>query len=249
VFVIGTGRCGTTLLTDLIQGPRIDCLKERAVRSRFPAFGNQHIFNLLYRGDLPEGTFLQYFRSVREKLLERHPPENVYCEKIPHGQWAVESIRRVFPEARFIEIYRDGRDTVQSMLHVSWYAPDDTRPRWIPRGDLAEWKRSSQFEKCCTRLHRTIPFTILNRLSYDSDVYLSFAYEELMAETETVIQRIEEFAGTDLYRDRVQIRPSLGNWRRWSIEQTETYDRILGEDGWRAQRFLGYEREAAVRVF
>ncbi|MSR48316.1 MAG: hypothetical protein EXS13_14855, partial [Planctomycetes bacterium] len=28
VFVVGTGRCGTTLLTDLIQGERISCLKE-----------------------------------------------------------------------------------------------------------------------------------------------------------------------------------------------------------------------------
>lgn len=245
VFVIGTGRCGTTLLTDLIQGLRIDCLKERQVQSRFPQHGNQHLFNLLYRGDIPEPEFLAYFHAVRLAHVSRVPDHHVYCEKIPHGQWAVEAIRRVFPTARFIEIWRDGRDTVQSMLHAGWYAPGDTRPRWEPRGDLEAWRSMGQFEKCCLRLHRTIPFTILNRLSYDADTWMGFPYEELTADPEPVLRRIEAFAGEELYRGRVEVRRSGGRWRQWTGEQWEVWRRTLGPDGLAAQRLLGYGDEPA----
>ncbi|UCF83780.1 MAG: hypothetical protein JSV50_21900, partial [Desulfobacteraceae bacterium] len=70
VFVIGTGRCGTTLLTDLIQGKQIHCLKERQVLSRIRELGNQHIFNLLYWGDITEQFFLRFFKAVRVDILK-----------------------------------------------------------------------------------------------------------------------------------------------------------------------------------
>lgn len=245
VFVIGTGRCGTTLLTDLIQGPRIDCRKERQVQSRFPRHGNQHLFNLLYRGDISEAEFLAHFHAVRLAHVSRLPDDHVYCEKIPHGQWAVEAIRRVFPAARFIEIWRDGRDTVQSMLHAGWYAPQDKRPRWEPRGDLGAWRSMGQFGKCCLRLHRTIPFTILNRLSYDADTWMGFSYEELTTDPEPVLRRIEEFTGETLFRGRVEVRQSGGKWRRWTDEQWSIWRRTLGPDGLAAQRLLGYGNEDA----
>lgn len=242
IFVVGTGRCGTTLLTDLIQGDRIHCLKERQVKSRFQRFERRHIFNMLFRRELTEAQFLRLFQRTRREHMAPLPEDHVFCEKIPHGQWALESIRRVFPHARFIEIYRDGRDTVQSMLNVEWYAPDDEVPRWTPRGDLTEWNALPQFEKCCRRLAGTIPYTLVNMLTYGPDEYLHFSYESLLDDLEGTLRRIEEFVGVELYRDRVKIKPSGGKWRGWSAEQLETYHRVLGERGLAVQELLGYPR-------
>jgi len=244
IFVIGTGRCGTTLLTDLIQGERISCLKERQVKSRLRRLGRQHIFNLLYTGAFTEARFLRFFRATRREQLRALPAGHVYCEKIPHGQWALPQIRRVFPKARFIEISRDGRDTVQSMIKVNWYGPDDDLPRWTPRGDLAAWERMSQFEKCCVRLARTIPFTLHNMLCEPGSDYLHFSYESLMADPEATLRRIEAFLGLPLKRGLVQIKPSREGWRSWTPEQLATYERILGPHGLAVQGLLGYERVA-----
>ncbi len=241
VFVIGTGRCGTTLLTELIQGPRIHCLKERQVQSRFPQFGNHHIFYLRYRGDISEDVFLALFRTARTALLRDLPQGHVYCEKIPHGQWAIPEIRRVFPDAKFLEIHREGKDTVQSMIHAGWYAPDDARPRWASRGPLDAWHAMSQFEKCCTRYAHTIAHTVFNRITMSANDYLSISYEDLMHEPEATLQRMETFAGETFERGRVELTPSHDNWRKWGTEQLDTYHAILGEDGMRAQAFLGYE--------
>jgi hypothetical protein len=62
-----------------------------------------------------------------------------------------------------------------------------------------------------------------------------------MAEPETTLQRIEEFAGTDLWRDRVKLVPSVENWRRWTADWHRTYEQTLGEEGLRAQELLGYK--------
>lgn len=240
-FVIGTGRCGTTLMTDLIQGARISCLKERQVQSRFPEYGNQHIFNMINRGEISIEDFQLRFCGVRRPLLDRLPPTNVYCEKIPHGQWAIEEIRRAFPDAKFIEIFREGKDTVQSMIHAGWYAREDPRPRWAPRGSLSLWHQMNQFEKCCLRYRHTIAHTLFNTMTLSPEDYLSFPYEELMRDSEAVLRRIESFVGEKLHRGKVELKPSRENWRSWTEAQLETYHAILGDEGLRAQTFLGYE--------
>ncbi|HTE05224.1 MAG TPA: sulfotransferase [Planctomycetota bacterium] len=247
LFVIGTGRCGTTLLTDLIQGERIHCLKEREVKSRLRRLGRQHIFNLLYTGAFSEARFLRFFRATRKAEVRKLPAGHVYAEKIPHGQWALEPIRRVFPKARFIEISRDGRDTVQSMVSVGWYAPDDELPRWTPRGDLGAWSALPQFEKCCVRLARTIPFTLQNLLTEPGSGYLHFSYESLMADPEGILRRMEAFLGMPLARG-VEIRPSREAWRAWTPAQLATYERILGPHGLAVQELLGYRRATPAEL-
>jgi hypothetical protein len=241
IFVIGTGRCGTTLLTDLIQGERVHCLKEREVKSRIGR-DRRHLFYMLYSGELSEAQFLRHFRRLRRAQLRELPRGELYCEKIPHGQWAIEPIRRVFPQARFIEIYRDGRDTVQSMTNVNWYGPGDDMHRWSPRGDLADWNRMTQFEKCCLRLARTIPFTVSNMATRKPDEYLCFSYEALMADCESHLKRMESFIGQPLHRGRVELKPSRDGWRSWSAEQLATFERTLGPTGLALQEVLGYRR-------
>src|SRR5262249_7169377 len=125
---------------------------------------------------------------------------------------------------------------------VNWYGPGDPLPRWTPRGDLTAWHKLSQFEQCCIRLARTIPFTLQNMLCEDADRYLSFSYESLMNDTETTMRRMEDFLGLKLDRGRVQIKPSREAWRSWTREQLATYERILGPRGLQLQELLGYKR-------
>jgi hypothetical protein len=240
VFVIGTGRCGTTLLANLLQGENFRCLKEMEVQSRLIEHDNKHMFNLLYTGEMSEEDFLRHFKKTR-RLGERRGQR--YAEKIPHGQWAMRQIRQVYPGALFIEIHRDGRDVVQSMLNVDWYAPFDTRPRWTPLpGEVEDWSSLSQLEKCCVRWLHTVRFTVQNIKKETPEDYFSVSYKELCRDTESVLCQIERFLDTTLFRNMVQIRLSADSWKRWTKIQQLTFYKTVGEEGRAHQRFLSYRK-------
>jgi hypothetical protein len=98
----------------------------------------------------------------------------LYCEHIG-------TIRRILPEARFIHLIRDGRDTALSL-----------RPLWFSPGkDIATlahtWKRLVRAAR-----------------EESGPDYLEIRYERLLTETETVLHKICEFI--DLPFDSAMLR-------------------------------------------
>lgn len=144
IFVIGTGRSGTTLLRCMLSAhPRIYIAHE-------PSF---YLFEKIFeKRREPRGDFADYFfqsenfrwlgldpARVSEGLPRPLPPERYrdlyaavmremaarygrprFGEKTPIHSFHVARIFRDFPDARVVHIQRDPRDTTMSLVRMPW---------------------------------------------------------------------------------------------------------------------------------
>jgi hypothetical protein len=128
--------------------------------------------------DLASGfrAFYRYYASRQNKCR--------YGDKTPIYALHVAAIRQILPEARFIHIIRDGRDTALSLRKVWFTVPD----RSIP-GLANYWKA----------------FVCAARASAgNAGDYMEVRYEDLVRDPEPVLQRICAFV--DLPFDSSMLR-------------------------------------------
>lgn len=95
------------------------------------------------------------------------------CETTPQHIFHLKEILEIFPEAKFIMVYRDGRDTVSSLLKMPWR----------PKGVLNNAKFWIDYIDYGMQLEKTISNKNL----------ISVNYENLMEDTELLCSRICEF--------------------------------------------------------
>lgn len=203
-FIVGTGRCGTTLLQAMVMShPRIAIPPEtRFFLAYDPA---------LTVGDpVPPGRVDEYVRSCVEQWrladLEIGEAElrgivrdaggsarGIFLgilarwaarqgkpragEKTPNHFKCVDRIAAVFPEARFIHLYRDPRDVALSMRERGW-APGPAEVGRYARTWARAMRRHLAYE-------RTLGPTR----------YLALRYEDLAAEPERELRRVCDFLG------------------------------------------------------
>jgi hypothetical protein len=67
-----------------------------------------------------------FFDQIARLYLERLGKTNVtyFGEKSPEHTGSLPRIRRQFPDAKFLVLYRDGRDVAASLTHVPWMSDD-----------------------------------------------------------------------------------------------------------------------------
>lgn len=162
-----------------------------------------------------------------DKLLMRAPDSR-----------GIKSIYHLFPGARVILLFRDGRDTCASFLN-SWGSKsvfEQFAYRWTGRaGEMLEFEKlvsNSAYEKQCMRIR----------------------YEECVNDPDAVIRKILPFLGlsTEKYpfeslqkvpllgtseSDHVHWRPEprpdgfnpLGRWKEWPEDEKNTFHQIAGD--------------------
>ena len=141
VFIIGTGRTGTTLVGTLLSlHKNVGYLNEpKALWHR--VIPDEDVIGSY--SDKP-GRYWLHESDATDKVMNRfHRLYGAYLafvrrrrvvDKYPEAIFRTEFIRRVFPDARFIWIVRNGVDTVSSIVrwsqqHGSWWGRDDRK--WV----------------------------------------------------------------------------------------------------------------------
>jgi hypothetical protein len=136
-FILGCPRSGTTMLQQALnRHSGIVVPPETKYFSAFLGHPRKYQLRRLQRinEDLhinvspPEHTIrapLQargFFNRIADAYLTRLGRHNItfFGEKTPQHSGYVPQIRRVFPDAKFLWIYRDGRDVALSMRKVEW---------------------------------------------------------------------------------------------------------------------------------
>ncbi|MQA77080.1 MAG: sulfotransferase [Streptosporangiales bacterium] len=216
----------------------------------------------------PADTRFAHLRLDADEVTERivaAPPTvgsacaavfEAYAERFGRPRWGdkrpgyhnvVPVLRRMFPDAVFVHLLRDGRDCVASLKRASWW-------RRSTYGSIVSWMDAT---RNAGHAARTLP----------SDAFHELRYEDLVADPPRVLAELCDFLGEDY--DEAMTRPrdlagvavptrkmrvegtlrdvstaSIGNWRQvldpWEVELCEAVmgDRLSG---------LGYELSGAAR--
>jgi len=125
VFVICTGRSGSTLLQYLLDAhEQIEAPQELHLGPMIKEMIK--VTNRLYEGRVPPDQSLSQVVSTEvrrqvDDLLRSTLQSDIWCDKSVSSIDYLDEITRVFPDARFIFLYRDCLDFVHSALEVSKY--------------------------------------------------------------------------------------------------------------------------------
>jgi hypothetical protein len=115
-----------------------------------------------------------YCRRFFGFLFDRLRPGRYLVEKTPTNIFEVPKIRRIFPEAKLVAIYRDGRDVVVSDKH---YRRNQGLTSYSVEDSINKWRRAMEAQ-------------LEYAQAYD---VLTFSYESLLADTADMLRRLLAF--------------------------------------------------------
>jgi hypothetical protein len=268
LLVLGVSRSGTTLLRVML-----DRNSQLAVpdESYFvPLLADRHLLRVDRDEFLDDLRRLQTVREwgvpldkVRARLADRTPIGRaiaaiyeVYAEQQGKPRWGDKTpmymrhlplLRRLFPDAQYVHLIRDGRDAAVSFLSMLEGIAFETwgHPR-TPAGFAAHWRTDV---KAARRHGRRV----------GPDRYLEVRYEDLVTDTEGTLRRICTFAGLPFEPAMIDYgesnsaekphqqnlkRPPTPGLRDWRTEMTAAdageFESVAGD----LLRELGYETDA-----
>jgi hypothetical protein len=266
VLVLGVRRSGTTLLRVMLD--RHSGLAVPDESYFVPQLADRHLrhvdpddfvddlrrIDTLAEWDVP-------LEKVRARLTERMPigaaigaVYAVYAEERGKARWGDKTpmymqnlrlLERLFPDAFFVHLIRDGRDAALSFLSMPKGLMTET---WMQPRDVSAFASQWRAEvKAAQRLGRRV----------GDRRYLEVRYEDLVGDLESVLRRISTFARFPYepamadYAGNVDVSakphqqslkrpptPGLRDWRvQMSPEDVGAFDRVAGD----LLAELGYE--------
>jgi hypothetical protein len=233
-FILGSGRSGTQLLSQLLS--RID---GALILHEPDFFADVAAMPLCQQDDQVNYEYIQSFRQYQlyRRITESKQP--IYGETTGTLRYQAHALARVFPKARFAILARDGRDVVRSIWARKFYLPGSTGAYALqPRPDDLHydlWPAYSRFEKLCWMwmdsyriLFAGIPeanVVQMENLVRDYDYFHENLLQPLMFDLPADIW--QETVGTKS-RNSSQVY-EMPHWSQWSEEQQKSFERICGD--------------------
>jgi sulfotransferase family protein len=215
IFVVGCPRSGTTMLGLMIHAhPRMAMPPESRFLIR--TWRHRHEFGDLQteeqRAALADsitrvGSMILELgfnrQQLRERILEAPPTLGsalgtvfqAFAEQHGKVRWGdkrpvyfqeVDVLLRLFPDAQFIHIIRDGRANVASLKRMPWW----------PYSNISAMSMWSWSEYCLRRNQERLP----------ADTFHTIRYEALVADPRSVLEKMCDFLGEDF--DEAMLEPS-----------------------------------------
>lgn len=244
VFVGGCPRSGTTLLRALLDShPDVVCGPElRFLRPVASLCANMRrdVGGVLARhyaiapdafDDVFKTLILEFLAPLREKT-----GKCIIAEKTPANALYFGELSRLFPDARFIQIVRDGRDAVASLLTMDW-----TDHRTGARLDMTT--------SAAAAARAWVDHVRAGRLASKGGRYLEMRYEALVDDPEATMREVLAFLELPWSDDVLAFaeNPSLAAGRNESSAAQVT--RGIERNGLsRWTRSLTIEDKAAVKT-
>lgn len=180
---------------------------------------------------------------VAERTIARYgdaSPDLLYCASV---------LADAFPDARFVQVIRDGRDVVAGMLGdsdaLSWFRPSFANLETeFPNPflgvedetDRAGWADLSLAGKCAMRWRSAVRMSARLRYTLSAQQLTTLRYEEVVTKPDATAGSVSEFIGARVsaiaLRDPAEHQvPQPGSWRRTlSAEQAVEVEKIAGNE-------------------
>ena len=183
-----------------------------------------------------------------------------YGDASPDLIYTAEALTYAFPDARIVQVVRDGRDVVARMLAdpvvMAWYRPsfvnvDTEFPNPFFGIDTDEdrelWPRLSPAGRCALRWRWSVRLAAQLHHSLPAGQLKTIRYEHLMGKPDEALADLSRFAGPAVHaaevrqqaregRGRGRSRKSAGPERMLSADELAEIDKLAGEE----LRRLGY---------
>ncbi len=187
LFIGGAGRSGTTLFRAMLGSHRgFECGPETKLVHFVEGLHRraEELQGTLEQAGIPPDRVEGAIRAFVEAFLgEADEPGVRLAEKTPHNVLWIGLLARLFPDAQFIHIVRDGRAVAASLVEQDWCG-EDGQPLWYCRSHEAAagyWDavvQRARYESVCAP-GRT----------------LEIRYEDLVTDPEHTMRRVLDFTG------------------------------------------------------
>lgn len=197
-FILGAPRSGTTLLRDLLRDhPRLECPEEThffrwSDPFASPKYINHYKTKLFKEHRAMDGITEMQFSLImlgvqsrehlayiygRDYLAAIGKPNARLYDKTPQNIYGIFLINAIYPDAKFIHIYRNPLNVVASLMEGK------VMPVHNLRGAINSWVESmmliDQFKK------------------FHPELLLEVCYEDMTADPDPYLKKILEFVGED----------------------------------------------------
>lgn len=231
VFVLGCPRSGTTFLGEVLQTmPTVSYYFEP------PAL--KYYTRLIYQKQVSLAQARRFYRWGLRALLWNAPGKGPrIIEKNPNHTWVAETLLSIFPDAQFIVISRDARDTALSLAQKPWHLRSSLgSSRREPGGYLygpyphfyiepdrgEEFAQTSDLHRCIWIWRRHAEEIERLKTALPAAVQCHVRYEDLILEPQREWSRLLDFIGEHTPAARTAVAEaakqghssSIGRWKK-----------------------------------
>jgi hypothetical protein len=167
-----------------------------------------------------------------------------YGDASPDLMYCADALVDAFPDARLVQIIRDGRDVVASMLadsaSLAWFRPsaanvDSEFPNPFfgieTADDLAAWPGLSLAGKCAMRWRGSLRAMARLRNTLPAEGLTTLRYEDVVRHPRTAARAVSGFLGTDVAEIAGDRLVPPGGWRReLSPQQVTDIEVVAGPE-------------------
>jgi hypothetical protein len=254
VFILGCPRSGTTFLGEVLEAlPNATYYFEPPIMKYFSRLVFQKKASLAQTRRL-------YHWGFRALLLMAPGKGPRVIEKNPTHTWIAEDLLRIFPDALFVIINRDGRDVSVSLAEKPWHRRDSLGsgrrepggyiygpyPHFYiepERGD--EYIGTSDLHRCIWIWRRHVEETERLKKTLPAESQFRLSYEELILKPEETLDRMLAFLGETDAESCARVveaaakghSSSIGRWKK-KLEPEEL--RVIDREAGVMMRKLGY---------
>jgi len=242
IFILGTGRCGSTLLVDILNSnPQIDITQKEYYDIFLPALkkGRKHspVFTDLVNFEVTARESLKYwnrkFYRIKMKVvfdnLLYDKPQKTFIIKSPAMTFVVKKFAQLYPKAKYIHLYRNGYSTSLSWAKKNYYLINKYQEEFT----------KSEFLYQCANYYNSSILEITSFLKpLPENNKFSLSYEELTKNPYKQIEDLSHFLGVkNKYDFDFSIIKNM-NFKQKALnhEQNKTMGKIIRP----AHQILGY---------
>lgn len=254
VFILGCPRSGTTFLGEVLSALP-------SATYFFEPQAMKYYSRLVYEKKVTLAQARRVYRWGFRALLLASPGSGPrIIEKNPTHTWIGQELHQIFPDASFVVISRDGRDTALSLLQKPWHRRDALAqfrrepgeyiygpyPHFYIEADRGEeFTQTSDLRRCIWIWRRFTEEIERLRTVLPSAAQFHLRYEELIRQPETVLTALLAFLGESDGDSRSRVmraaaaghESSIGRWKTaLTAEDLQTVDHEAGS----LLRRLGY---------